>query len=61
MADSTRKTYNSRRYYVDGNTVREINPEEERRQRRLRREREEQRKREQEETLQSATAKKHCI
>lgn len=44
MADSNKKTYNSRRYYVDGNTVREINPEEERRQRRLRREREEQRK-----------------
>lgn len=44
MADNSRKTYSSKRYYVDGNTVREINPEEERRQRRIEREREEQRK-----------------
>lgn len=39
------KTYSSTRYYIDGNTVREINPERERRERQERIQREEDRKR----------------
>lgn len=45
MEKNTKKTYNSKRYYVDGNTVREINPQEERRKQRQRQQREEEKRR----------------
>ncbi len=45
MEKNSNRTYSSKRYYVDGNTVREINPQEERRKQRQRQQREEENRR----------------